>query len=94
MEKKIYKKAVALTYDTDDVAPRVVGKGRGMVADKILEKAKQEDIPVYEDPGLVEELTKINLGDNIPAELYEVVAQVLIFVSDLDRLEEIKSHGN
>ncbi len=94
MEKTEKKtKAVAVTYNPEDVSPKIVGKGMGFVADKILEKADANDIPVYQDASLVEELTKIDLGDNIPPELYEVVAQVLLFVSDLDRIEEMRRHA-
>ncbi|MDR3091583.1 MAG: EscU/YscU/HrcU family type III secretion system export apparatus switch protein [Clostridiales bacterium] len=84
-QKKPNSKAVALKYETGDEAPRVVGKGRGYVADKLLEQAKLNSIPVYRDAKLVEELTGISLGDNIPPELYEIVAQVLVFVTDLDK---------
>lgn len=91
-KKKIIssQKAVALKYDPHDVAPKVVAKGAGYVADKIMEQGRQNKVPVHKDAKLVEELTQINVGDNIPPELYEVVAQVLIFISDLDRLEEYK----
>ncbi|GHU60887.1 hypothetical protein AGMMS49975_30020 [Clostridia bacterium] len=81
-------KAVAIKYDIGDVAPRVVGKGKGYVADKLLEQAKLNKIPVYKDPKLVEELSGINLGDAIPPELYEIVAQVLVFITDLDKRQK------
>jgi len=85
------QKAVALSYDAEkDIAPRVIAKGQGYVAQKILERGETEDIPVYEDASLTEELTRLDLGENIPPELYEVVAQVLAFISNLDRYEEIK----
>lgn len=86
----INKKAVAVSYTDKDIAPRVVAKGQGYVAQKILENASVSDVPVYEDKALAEELSRVDLGDNIPPELYEVVARVLVFISDLDRLEEIK----
>ena len=78
-------KAAAIHYD-GGAAPQVVAKGQGYVADKILSKAKEGDIPIYQNPELAEELTKLDLGDMIPPELYEVVAQILVFVSDLDRV--------
>lgn len=81
------QKAVALKYDPMDVAPKVVAKGSGYIAEKILEKGRDADIPVYKDEKLAEELTRLDLGEHIPPELYEVVAQVLIFISDLDKLE-------
>lgn len=80
------KKAAAIKYSPGETAPAVVAKGSGYVADKILEKAELADIPVYKDEKLVEALTKVDLGDNIPPELYEVVAEILVFVDDLDNL--------
>lgn len=84
------QKAVAVKYDPQDVAPQVVAKGKGYVAEKLLEKAADSNIPTYKDPKLVEELTRIDLGENIPPELYEVVAQVLIFIGDLDKIAEYR----
>ncbi len=81
------QKAVALKYAPTDAAPKVVAKGAGTIAEKILEKGRDADVPVYQDAKLTEELTRLDLGENIPPELYEVVAQVLIFISDLDKLE-------
>lgn len=80
------KKAVAIKYDAMEVAPKVIAKGKGIVAENILKVAKEENLAVVENKELVEELTKIDLGDNIPPELYQIVAEVLVFVSDLDEL--------
>lgn len=88
--KKFNQKAVALSYNKDDISPRVVAKGQGYVAQKILENAQSSDVPVYENAELVNELTKIDLGANIPKELYQVVAEVLVFISDIDKKEETK----
>lgn len=90
----INKKAVALTYKLGDRSPKVVAKGQGYVAQKILENARLNDVPVYEDKDLAKELSKLELGNNIPSELYDVVAQILVFVSDLDRKEELKRYGS
>ena len=81
------KKAVALQYNPESQdAPKVIAKGAGFVAENILKKAAESgEIPVYEDAALVESLTKIELNNHIPPELYEVVAQVLIFIADLDK---------
>lgn len=87
------QRAVAIRYDPSEVAPKVVAKGSGYVADKILEMGKENNVAVYSDSNLVDELTKVNIGDSIPPELYEVVAQVLIFISDLDKLEAYKKRG-
>ncbi len=83
-------KAVAIKYDKESVAPNVVSKGRGIIAEKIIEKAKDNDVKIYEDKKLVEELLNIDVGAHIPEELYEVVAKVLIFISDLDKLESYR----
>lgn len=81
------KKVAAIKYDKNESAPQVIAKGKGMVADKILEKAQESDVPVYKDEALADELTKLDIGDMIPPELYKVVAEILIFVSDLDELQ-------
>ncbi|NLK69751.1 MAG: flagellar biogenesis protein [Clostridiaceae bacterium] len=84
MEKKV-KKATALSYTpNEDKAPKIIASGKGVLAEKILEKAKEEEIPVVEDSNLVEELVKLSIGSEIPVELYEVVAEVLSFVSRVD----------
>lgn len=84
MEKEI-KKATALSYSpNEDKAPKIIASGKGVLAEKILEKAKQEEIPVVEDSSLVEELVKLGIGTEIPIELYEVVAEILSFVSRVD----------
>jgi len=86
---KFRQKAVALKYNPDtDIAPKVVAKGAGLVAEKIIERA--ESLPIHQDAALVEDLTRLDLGDNIPPELYDVIAQVLVFISELDRQESLK----
>ena len=87
------QRAAAVKYDPTDIAPKVVAKGAGVVAEKIIEKAKETDVPIYKDDKLAEELTRLDLGEHIPPELYEVVAQILIFISDLDKLEEYKQNA-
>ena len=85
-EKKSIKKVTALKYNPiEDEAPKIVASGKGEIAQKILEKAKEENIPVYEDAHLAEVLTELKVGDEIPPELYEVVAEVLTFISRLDK---------
>jgi len=79
MAKK--KQAVAVEYDKDrDAAPRIIAKGQGVVADKIIELAKENDIPMHEDPDLIEILSKLDLGQEIPPELYKLIAEVLVYV--------------
>ena len=71
--------AVALHYDKTG-APRVVAKGRGTIGAKIVEVAKAHDIPIEENELLAAALSNVELGDEIPQELYKAVAEVLIFV--------------
>lgn len=80
------KKAIALEYRTDDKAPRIVASGRGYLAEKIMEAAKEENVPVYKDEKLASTLSKLEIGEMIPPELYDVVAEILVFVGDMDRL--------
>jgi flagellar biosynthesis protein len=74
--------AVALHYDKTG-APRVVAKGKGSIGAKIIEVAKAHDIPIEENELLAGALSNVELGDEIPAELYKAVAEVLIFVLKL-----------
>lgn len=74
--------AVALHYDQTG-APRVVAKGRGSIGEKIIEIAKAHDIPIEENEILAGALSNVELGDEIPAELYKAVAEVLVFVLQL-----------
>ena len=71
-------KVVALRYEGVG-APRVTAKGEGLVAEKILELAKEHHIPLHEDPALVAMLAKLELGDEIPVTLYRAVAEVIAF---------------
>jgi flagellar biosynthesis protein len=74
--------AVALHYDRKG-APRVVAKGRGTIGAKIVEVARAHDIPIEENEVLAGALSNVELDDEIPAELYKAVAEVLIFVMRL-----------
>jgi flagellar biosynthesis protein len=69
---------VALRYDGTG-APRVTAKGRNLLAQRILELAEQAGVPLYEDPDLVMLLSRLELGDEIPASLYVAVAEVIAF---------------
>ena len=71
--------AVALHYDRSG-APTVVAKGRGVLGAKIIKVAKAHDIPIEENEVLAGALSNVELGDEIPAELYKAVAEVLVFV--------------
>ncbi|WP_100373220.1 EscU/YscU/HrcU family type III secretion system export apparatus switch protein [Bacillus sp. FJAT-45037] len=83
-EKK--KHAVALRYHTTkQEAPEVIAKGRGFVAEELIEKAKEHQIPIQEDESLVELLGQLDINQTIPPELYEVVAEVFAFIYRLDK---------
>jgi flagellar biosynthesis protein len=82
------KQAIALEYQPGDLAPKVIATGRGALAEKIIEKAKESDVPLHQDSKLAGTLAKLEIGDYIPPELYEVVAEILVFV---DEMEKIKS---
>jgi flagellar biosynthesis protein len=81
------KQAVALKYTPgqQNQAPVMVAKGKGRIAEEILKKAKEHDIPVQEDASLVEVLSKLEIDQEIPPELYQLVAEVLSFVYRSDR---------
>ncbi len=86
MDKR--KKVAALKYKpNEDTAPKVVAKGSGWLADKILEVAKENRIPLKEDRQLVEVLSAIDLNREIPLELYKAVAEILAFVYRLTKKE-------
>lgn len=79
------KKAVALKYDPGTAGvPQVAAKGSGTVAEKIIATAKAHGIPIKDDPDLVEVLSKLELSEEIPVELYVVVAELLAFVYKLN----------
>lgn len=75
------KTAIALTYQREkNRAPTVAATGRGRIAERILELAREHGVPIREDPDLVQLLAKLDLGEAIPAELYPVIAEVFAFV--------------
>ena len=79
--KKKIKKAVSLKYDSaKDSAPKVTAKGQGVIADKIIALAKENNIPIHDDPDLVEILSKLDLEEEIPPTVYVLVAEILAFV--------------
>lgn len=80
------KKAVALKYAPGtSSAPKVVAKGKGRIAEVIMEKAKENDVPIQEDASLVEVLSKLDIDQEIPPALYQLVAEVLSFIYRSDR---------
>lgn len=81
------KTAVALAYEPGDKAPKILAAGKGEVAERIIEKAKESDVPFYQDSQLAQTLSKLEIGDTIPPELYEVVAEILVFVDSMDKMK-------
>lgn len=80
--------AVALKYKPEeDDAPKVIAKGENKVAENIINQAKEHDIPIYQDEKLSRQLNSLEIEQVIPQELYEAVAQVLVFISDIDNEE-------
>ncbi|WP_350345069.1 EscU/YscU/HrcU family type III secretion system export apparatus switch protein [Proteinivorax tanatarense] len=87
MDDKIKRdKAVALKYKKGEKAsPQVVARGGGVVAEKIQQVAQENQIPLYNDKQLVEQLIRLEVSERIPPELYKAVAEVLVFVYSMDR---------
>lgn len=86
-KKEKPKQAIALTYDPNDDAPRVVASGKGLLAERIIERAKEADVPVHADEKLADTLSRLEIGDAIPPELYEAVAEILVFVDAMDKIK-------
>lgn len=80
------KQAIALEYDPSNEAPIVVASGRGALAERIIEKAKEADVPIHRDDKLADTLSRLEIGEMIPPELYEVVAEILVFVDAMDKI--------
>lgn len=84
--KKSIKLAVALKYEDDGTeAPVVIASGRGEIAEKILQIAQMEKVPVHQDGSLVQVLAELEVDTEIPPELYQAVAQIIAFVWQLDQ---------
>lgn len=79
------KAAIALAYQTGDTAPRVVAKGRGLIAQAIIERAKEHGVFVHESEDLVAMLMQVELDENIPPQLYLAVAELLAWLYRLER---------
>ena len=82
-------KAVALKYQSkSDRAPKVIARGRGKMAERIIEIAREYNIYMHNDPDLVEILSKLDLNEEIPSNLYVVVAELLAFIYSLNSEEK------
>ena len=88
------KTAVGVSYYPGEVERKVLAVGKSEVAERIIETAKENDVPFYQDNKLAETLSRLQIGDTIPPELYEVVAEILVFVDDMDRMKgKLKESG-
>jgi flagellar biosynthesis protein len=78
------RQASALRYQPGEVSPRIIASGSGLVADKIIEAAREAGVPVRHDPALAEALAVLDLGHHVPAEMWKAVAEVLAWAYKLD----------
>ena len=86
MAEKKLKKAVALRYEgSKGKAPKVTAKGKGIVAERIIELANESDIPIAQDPDLVGSLIQLDLEEEVPEELYVAVAEILAFAYNMNK---------
>lgn len=80
------RKAVALQYnDTGHHAPKVSATGKGLIADNIIEKAEEHNVPILKDASLVELLSELDINQQIPEELYQAVAEVFAYIYKADQ---------
>jgi flagellar biosynthesis protein len=85
-KNKEIKEVAALKYNPEEgKAPKIVALGKGEIGEKIIEKAKENAVPVVENKNIAHTLSMLSVGDEIPPELYEVVAEILIFVGNIDK---------
>lgn len=85
-EREVRKEAIALSYNqAKQDAPRIIAKGKGLIAEEILERATEKNIPIHEDGSLVELLGKLNINEQIPEDLYQAVAEVFAFIYKTDQ---------
>jgi flagellar biosynthesis protein len=82
------RKAAALKYEKNFEAPVVTAAGMGQIAENIIERAQSNDVPIVYNKELSDLLCNVDIGEAIPTELYEAVAQVIAYITDLDKLVE------
>ena len=81
------REAIALAYRQTDAAPRVVAKGKGLVAEEIISRAKEHGVFVHESPELVALLTQVNIDEHIPPQLYQAIAELLAWLYRIEHGE-------
>jgi flagellar biosynthesis protein len=86
------RRAVALSYREEDEAPRVIAKGYGELAERIIEEAKRQGIYVHDAPELVALLMDLDLDEQIPPSLYQVIAELLVWVRQIADEQERAGH--
>ncbi|MBO5071528.1 MAG: EscU/YscU/HrcU family type III secretion system export apparatus switch protein [Eubacterium sp.] len=88
------KTAVALEYEPGERAPKVIASGKGVLAEKIIDVAKEADVPIHKDAKLARSLSILDIGEYIPPELYSIVAEILVFVDGMDRIQSKVRHSS
>lgn len=84
--KDVRKDAIALSYNPIVAeAPKIIAKGKGLIAQNIINKAKEHDIPIQEDASLVELMGQLEVNETIPEQLYQAVAEVFAYIYHIDR---------
>ena len=90
MKKFTNTKAVALKYKAyEDLAPKVIAKGKGEIAKKIIEKAKEFDVPLFQNEALADMLLNVEIGEEIPPKMYEAVVEVFIWLYKLEEKAQL-----
>ena len=79
------KRAAALRYENSYEVPIVTAAGMGHIADRIIEKAEENNVPIVYNKEMAELLSNVDVGDSIPAELYDMVAKIIVYVMDMDK---------
>ena len=90
MKKFTNTKAVALKYKAyEDLAPKVIAKGKGEIAKKIIEKAKKFDVPIFQNETLADMLLKVDVNEEVPPKMYDAVVEVFIWLYKLEEKAEM-----
>ena len=89
------QKAVALSYDKKkDDAPKVLASGKGVIAEKIIEIARDNNVPMHKDADLVEILSLLDINESIPIEVYSVVAKIFTYIYEQDKEKKLNKLKN
>jgi flagellar biosynthesis protein len=90
--QRLNQQAIALSYATDGLAPTVVAKGQGLIAEQIIARAKEHHVFVHESKTLVALLMQVDLDDHIPPALYQAIAEILAWLYHLEQAEDDKDN--